>query len=64
MTQNEAKGAQKRSGDYLIGEAVELAEGMYALRHGALVWQAVEDENVHTASALLRRRRRSFPKAD
>jgi hypothetical protein len=47
MTQTEARGAELRAGDYLIGYAVEEAEGMYALEEGELVWHNPTDENVH-----------------
>lgn len=48
MTQQEAHdGAEKRAGDYLVGYAVEEAEGMYHLRDGALEWQEPQEENVH-----------------
>lgn len=47
MTQQEAHGAQIRAGDYLIGYAVEKAEGMYTLVDGELAWHNPTDENVH-----------------
>ena len=47
MTQQEAHGAEIRAGDYLIGYAVEHAEGMYMLEAGELVWHNPTDENVH-----------------
>jgi len=47
MTQQEAHGAQQRAGDYLVGYAVEKAEGMYQRQGGELVWQEPQDENVH-----------------
>ena len=40
-------GAEIESGDYLIGYAVEKAEGMYAPKNGKLEWQEPEDENIH-----------------
>lgn len=40
-------GGQQRAGDYLIGFAVEEAEGMYAMHDGELTWQEPEDENLH-----------------
>jgi len=40
-------GAEIESGDYLIGYAVEKAEGMYAPRNGKLEWQEPKDENIH-----------------
>jgi uncharacterized protein involved in high-affinity Fe2+ transport len=48
MTKEEADdGAEKRAGDYLVGYAVEQAEGMYVRKNGELVWQEPEEENVH-----------------
>ncbi|MBX6762242.1 MAG: iron transporter [Rubrobacteraceae bacterium] len=41
-------GGEKRAGDYLVGYAVERAEGMYHMRDGRLEWQnPSEEENVH-----------------
>ncbi|RJP77018.1 MAG: hypothetical protein C4524_09015 [Candidatus Zixiibacteriota bacterium] len=34
-------------GEYLVGYAVEAAEGMYVCRDGKLTWQEPEEENVH-----------------
>jgi hypothetical protein len=47
MTTKEATGAEQRLGDYLVGYAVEHAEGMYALEDGQLHWEEPEEENVH-----------------
>lgn len=47
MTQQEAHGAEKRVGDYLVGYAVESAEGMYRLQGQELVWYEPQDENAH-----------------
>jgi hypothetical protein len=47
MTQHEAHGAAQRAGDYLIGYAVENAEGMYSMEGGRLVWHNPTDENAH-----------------
>ena len=47
MTQHEAHGAAQQAGDYLIGYAVEDAEGMYVMEGGALVWHNPTDENAH-----------------
>lgn len=47
MTEREAQGQAQQAGDYLIGYAVEEAEGMYHLRDGKLQWQNPQDENVH-----------------
>ena len=40
-------GGETRAGDYLVGYAVEEAEGMYRLRDGELVWEEPGDENLH-----------------
>ena len=40
-------GGQQRAGDYLVGYAVEQAEGMYRLVDGELAWQEPERENLH-----------------
>ncbi|MGA0566489.1 iron transporter [Rathayibacter sp. KR2-224] len=40
-------GGLQRAGDYLIGYAVEDAEGMYSFDEGTLTWHNPEDENVH-----------------
>ena len=41
-------GGEQPAGDYLIGYAVEQAEGMYHLRNGKLQWEApTDEENVH-----------------
>lgn len=53
MTQKEAHGAVKPAGDYLVGYAVEKAEGLYTLRDGTLQWQEPEQENVHVEVAVL-----------
>ncbi len=47
MTQEEAHGEQVETDDYLVGYAVEEAEGMYHFRDGALEWQNPDDENAH-----------------
>lgn len=47
MTKKEAHGAEKPAGDYLVGYAVEEAEGMYHFRDGQLQWHDPEDENLH-----------------
>ena len=40
-------GGRQRAGDYVVGYAVEEAEGMYEWRDGELVWREPEDENLH-----------------
>jgi hypothetical protein len=47
MINNEAHGGEKQIGDYLVGYAVEHAEGMYQLQGGELVWYEPRDENAH-----------------
>ena len=47
MTGEEAHGEEVRRGDYLVGYAVEDAEGLYTLDGGKLVWNSPQDENVH-----------------
>jgi hypothetical protein len=45
-------GGEKRAGEYLIGYAVEKAEGMYLRRDGALHWTEPTNENVHLEVAV------------
>lgn len=53
MTESEAHdGGEKRAGDYLIGYAVEEAEGLYRLEDGELRWHEPEEENVHVEVAV------------
>ena len=53
MTKSEAyDGGEQRAGDYLIGYAVEEAEGLYHLWDGRLGWQEPEHENVHVEVAV------------
>lgn len=40
-------GAEQRAGDYLVGYAIEDAEGMYHVRGGELVWHNPESANAH-----------------
>ncbi len=48
MTKKEAEdGGEKRAGDYLVGYAVEDAEGTYHMKDGKLEWKNPEKENVH-----------------
>lgn len=42
-----AHGAERRVGEYLIGYAVESAEGMYRVRDGQLEWQEPRHEHAH-----------------
>ena len=53
MTSSEAdSGKVKVAGDYLIGYAVEQAEGLYTWEKGKLVWENPKDENVHIEVAV------------
>jgi len=45
-------GGQTEAGHYLIGYAVEEAEGMYEWEDGELVWHDPEDENLHVEIAV------------
>ncbi len=47
MMKEEAHGAEKHSGDYIVGYAVEKAEGMYMLHEGQLQWKEPTNENAH-----------------
>jgi hypothetical protein len=40
-------GGEQRAGDYVVGYAVETAEGVYEMRDGKLQWQAPQDANCH-----------------
>ncbi len=42
----------RRVGEYVIGVAVEEAEGMWLARDGRLVWQDPESENCHVEVAV------------
>lgn len=53
MAHEVAKGGGKKVvGEYLIGYAIEDAEGMYHCRDGKLVWQNPQDENLHVEVAV------------
>lgn len=52
MTQEVARGSERPAGDYIVGYAVERAEGMYRLVNGELRWEAPEDENAHVEVAV------------
>ena len=47
MITSEAHGSERPVGDYIVGYAVEKAEGMYQLRNGQLEWVAPQEENAH-----------------
>ena len=40
-------GGEQRAGEYLVGYALEEAEGMYEWRGGSLQWRAPGQENLH-----------------
>lgn len=53
MTQNEADdGDQIEAGDFLVGYAIEEAEGMYSWDDGQLRWTDPTDENAHVEIAV------------
>lgn len=45
-------GGVKRAGDYLVGFAIEEAEGLYEYEDGALVWRYPDTENLHVEVAV------------
>lgn len=45
-------GGTREAGDYLVGYAIEEAEGMYMWEDGELVWREPEDENLHVEIAV------------
>ncbi len=48
MTESEAHdGGKRQIGDYIVGYAVEEAEGMWTPRDGKLEWNEPQEENVH-----------------
>lgn len=53
LTQKVAEeGVLQRAGDYLVGYAVEAAEGLYHMRDGTLEWVEPGDENIHVEVAV------------
>lgn len=52
MTEQVARGEERPAGDYLVGYAVEEAEGMYHLINGELQWEEPQDENAHIEVAV------------
>ncbi len=53
MTQEIADdGGEKAAGDYLVGYAIEEAEGMYRYVDGQLRWEEPEEENLHIEVAV------------
>ncbi len=47
MTEKIAHGRTKPAGNYIVGYAVEEAEGMYSLYNGEFTWHEPRDENAH-----------------
>lgn len=47
MMKEEAQGKEKRAGEYVVGYAVEEAEGMYRFTGGTLKWMEPKRENAH-----------------
>lgn len=47
-----ADGGEQRAGDYLVGYAVEEAEGMYEWVDGGLVWREPGEANLHVEVAV------------
>jgi hypothetical protein len=45
-------GGKKRSGEYLIGYAIEEAEGLYRFDRGELTWEEPTGRNVHVEVAV------------
>lgn len=45
-------GGETHAGDFLVGYAVESAEGLYQLKHGKLEWQPPTSENCHIEIAV------------
>jgi len=45
-------GGERRAGPYLVGYAVEEAEGMYEWAEGELVWREPGDDNLHVEIAV------------
>src|SRR5918911_3491111 len=52
MTTQVAHGSKKPAGDYIVGYAVEEAEGLYHLQHGQLQWEEPTDANAHIEVAV------------
>lgn len=46
-------GGTKEAGDYLVGYAIEEAEGMYSLEGGELRWNNPHEENAHVEIAVM-----------
>lgn len=46
-------GGTLKAGEYIVGYAVEEAEGMYMWQDGKLAWTEPEDENLHVEIAVL-----------
>jgi len=51
-TEVAADGGEQNAGDYLVGYAIEEAEGMYEWRDGDVSWRDPGDENIHVEVAV------------
>lgn len=47
------RGAKKAAGEYIVGYAVEKAEGLYHLKNGELEWIEPKEENIHIEIVVL-----------
>lgn len=45
-------GGERRAGDYLVGYAIEAAEGMYEWADGELIWREPGETNLHVEVAV------------
>ena len=52
MTTQVAHGSKKHAGEYIVGYAVEEAEGLYHYKNGELVWEGPGDTNAHVEVAV------------
>lgn len=52
MNDEAGHASEVRANDYVIGYAVEAAEGMYVPREGELHWQEPTEENAHVEIAV------------
>src|SRR5947209_15316584 len=52
MTTQVAHGSKKPTGEYIVGYAVEEAEGLYQFRDGQLAWEGPGETNAHVEVAV------------
>jgi Fe2+ transport protein len=52
MTTQVAQGSKKLAGEYIVGYAVEEAEGLYHYKDGELVWEGPGEKNAHVEVAV------------